>query len=137
MKAAGTYESVSESGTMIRAHPAVGIQADAWRRAKLMMTEFGMTPASRAKVSVTDAGEVDPLAAWGARHRMTELAWMLLAFALLAEIPGWIWLADRRVIRRRRRRDLTFLSAAFERTRPHKRVRPKADPHIQRRRYAR
>lgn len=64
-KAGRTYETESESGSvMIRAHPSVAIQADAWRRAKLMLTEFGLTPASRAKVSVTDAGPVDPVAEW-------------------------------------------------------------------------
>lgn len=60
-----TYESISvRAGTMIRAHPAVGIQADAWRRAKLMLTEFGLTPASRSKVTVADAGPADPLEEW-------------------------------------------------------------------------
>ena len=60
-----TYETTGKSGdTMIRAHPAVGIAADAWRRAKLMATEFGLTPASRAKVSVNDADPADPLAEW-------------------------------------------------------------------------
>lgn len=60
-----TYESESDkTGTMIRRHPAVEIQSDAWRRAKLMLTEFGLTPASRAKVSVADAGPADPLAEW-------------------------------------------------------------------------
>ena len=65
VKSGRTYETVSESGSlMIRAHPAVAIQADAWRRAKLMLTEFGLTPASRAKVTVADAGPADPLEAW-------------------------------------------------------------------------
>ena len=41
---------------------------------------------------------------------MNELGWVLLTLALLTEILGWIWLADRRVMRRRRRRDLTFLT---------------------------
>lgn len=49
---------------MKRAHPAVGIAADAWRRAKVMLTEFGLTAASRAKVSVADPGPADPLEAW-------------------------------------------------------------------------
>ena len=60
-----TFESITEKGgTMIRAHPAVSIQADAWRRAKLMLTEFGLTPASRAKISVSEAGPSDPLEQW-------------------------------------------------------------------------
>ena len=60
-----TYETTGKNGdAMIRAHPAVGIAADAWRRAKLMATEFGLTPASRAKVSTTEAGPADPLEEW-------------------------------------------------------------------------
>ena len=60
-----TYESTTEKGgTMLRAHPAVGVASDAWRRAKLMLTEFGLTPASRAKVSTKEPGPVDPLAEW-------------------------------------------------------------------------
>lgn len=62
-----TYETESEAGRMIRANPLVGDQADAWRRAKLMLTEFGLTPASRAKVSVADAGPADPLEQWERR----------------------------------------------------------------------
>lgn len=68
-----TYTSVTESfdddgervrKTMKRAHPAVAIQSDAWRRAKLMLTEFGLTPASRSKVSTKELGPADPLEAW-------------------------------------------------------------------------
>jgi len=69
-----TYTSVfeeSERGSdttrvtvMKRAHPAVGIASDAWRRAKLMLTEFGLTPASRAKVSVANPGPANPLEDW-------------------------------------------------------------------------
>src|SRR4029077_367520 len=41
-----TYEAKDR----IYARPEVVIASDAWRRAKLMLTEFGLTPASRAKV---------------------------------------------------------------------------------------
>jgi P27 family predicted phage terminase small subunit len=52
------YESISATGTkMIRAHPAVGIAENAWRRVATMIAEFGMTPSSRTKVSV--AGGAD------------------------------------------------------------------------------
>lgn len=36
---------------MQRTHPAVAIRADAWRRARLMLSEFGLTPAARPRVS--------------------------------------------------------------------------------------
>lgn len=51
-----------ESGwsIMIRPRPEVAIAADAWRRAHRMLVEFGMTPSSRAKVSVNPAEEWDP-----------------------------------------------------------------------------
>lgn len=61
-----TYETEGDAGTMLRQRPEVYIAADAWRRAKLMLTEFGLTPASRAKVSAADVGPTDPLEAWEA-----------------------------------------------------------------------
>ena len=48
----------------IRRRPEWDIARDAWRRAKLMATEFGLTPAARAKVSASDVGPADPLEAW-------------------------------------------------------------------------
>lgn len=59
-----TYETHSDIGVMQRQRPEVQMAADAWRRAKLMMTEFGLTPASRAKVSASDVGPADPLEGW-------------------------------------------------------------------------
>jgi P27 family predicted phage terminase small subunit len=47
---------------MIKPHPASMMKADAWKRLRAMLAEFGMTPASRSKVSVKNADEVDPLA---------------------------------------------------------------------------
>lgn len=35
---------------MIKAHPAAIMKADAWKRLRAMLGEFGMTPASRSKV---------------------------------------------------------------------------------------
>jgi len=47
-------------------NPAVPARADAWRRVKIMLTEFGLTPASRSKVDVEVAGEDnDPLKKYG------------------------------------------------------------------------
>ena len=59
-----TYEVESKFGLTIRPRPEVAMAQDAWRRAKLMLTEFGLTPASRAKVSAEDVGPADPLAQW-------------------------------------------------------------------------
>ncbi|XKF54941.1 phage terminase small subunit P27 family [Klebsiella pneumoniae] len=35
---------------MIKPHPAAVMKADAWKRIRAMLSEFGMTPASRSKV---------------------------------------------------------------------------------------
>jgi P27 family predicted phage terminase small subunit len=56
------YETYTERGnTMHRPYPKVAIVADAWRRSLRMLTEFGLTPASRNKVSTIggDSGK-DP-----------------------------------------------------------------------------
>lgn len=52
---------------MLRARPEVAIAADAWRRAKIMLGEFGLSPASRGRVSGASAADDDPLAKWMAR----------------------------------------------------------------------
>lgn len=47
-----TYETTTATGdTMHRPYPQVAIASDAWRRSHKMLTEFGLTPASRSKVS--------------------------------------------------------------------------------------
>jgi len=47
-----TYECTTEAGAvMFRAHPAVAQRADAARRVQSLLSEFGMTPAARAKVA--------------------------------------------------------------------------------------
>lgn len=57
-----TYTTKTALGdTLIKAHPRVAMMADAWKRLRGMMSEFGMTPASRSKVNSGGAGEVDPL----------------------------------------------------------------------------
>ena len=48
---------------MLRSRPEVTIASEAWRRAKMMLTEFGLTPASRSKVSAVSSDE-DPIAKW-------------------------------------------------------------------------
>jgi len=59
-----SYEiHTKQGGVMHRAYPQVGIAADAWRRALAMLTQFGLTPASRSKVSALGGeNEEDPFA---------------------------------------------------------------------------
>ncbi len=61
-----TYASSTDSGgTILRPHPAVAIRADAWRRCRAMLVEFGLTPAARGKVSaISEAEGADPAAAY-------------------------------------------------------------------------
>ena len=48
-----TYPARTEAGAVMhRARPEQAIAADAWRRAASMLTQFGLTPASRSKVEV-------------------------------------------------------------------------------------
>lgn len=69
-----TYESIvvveaeDEAGEraeitkrMVRPRPEVAMAADAWRRVRAMLAEFGMTPSSRTRVKATEGGrEKDP-----------------------------------------------------------------------------
>ena len=58
------YELLSDGGKVYRARPEVAMEADLWRRASRMLVEFGLTPASRSKVSALGATEEkDPLSA--------------------------------------------------------------------------
>ncbi|MDO7851387.1 phage terminase small subunit P27 family [Hymenobacter convexus] len=58
------YELLSDGGKVFRARPEVAMEADLWRRASRMLVEFGLTPASRSKVSALgDKEEKDPLSA--------------------------------------------------------------------------
>ncbi|EMC4142374.1 phage terminase small subunit P27 family [Cronobacter sakazakii] len=58
-----TYRTGTQTGdVLIKAHPAAMMKADAWKRLRAMLSEFGMTPASRSKVSANTPDAVDPLA---------------------------------------------------------------------------
>jgi P27 family predicted phage terminase small subunit len=58
-----TYETTGKDGTtMYRAYPQVAIASDAYKRIRSMMTEFGLTPASRSKVAAQGEEQEDPLA---------------------------------------------------------------------------
>ena len=57
-----TYRVETQTGDgMMRAHPAAAMKADAWKRIRAMLSEFGMTPASRSKVNAGGPDKVDPL----------------------------------------------------------------------------
>ena len=57
-----TYRTETNTGdVLIKAHPAAMMKADAWKRIRAMLGEFGMTPASRTKVGVNGPAEADPL----------------------------------------------------------------------------
>jgi P27 family predicted phage terminase small subunit len=59
------YSVVAENGSITwRKRPEVEIAQDAWRRAKTMLTEFGLTPAARSRVSGKTADSGDPLEKW-------------------------------------------------------------------------
>jgi P27 family predicted phage terminase small subunit len=47
---------------LIKAHPAAGMKADAWKRIHTMLSAFGMSPASRTKVNMAGEDKDDPLA---------------------------------------------------------------------------
>ncbi|WP_369115068.1 phage terminase small subunit P27 family [Edwardsiella tarda] len=58
-----TYQTVSAAGEkIVKAHPAAAMKADAWKRIRAMLSEFGMTPASRSKVEIKTPGSEDPFA---------------------------------------------------------------------------
>lgn len=57
-----TYKTVSATGEgIVKAHPAAVMKSDAWKRIRAMLSEFGMTPASRSKVGASGPSEADPL----------------------------------------------------------------------------
>ncbi len=65
MKDGLIYRSLTANGIILRAHPANALATNAWRRVASMLAEFGLTPASRSKVSGAGSGEgEDPLDAF-------------------------------------------------------------------------
>lgn len=58
-----TYQTGSATGEkIVKAHPAAAMKADAWKRIRAMLSEFGMTPASRSKVEIKAPAGEDPFA---------------------------------------------------------------------------
>ena len=56
------FVSYGQSGYMVRERPEVGVIRSADQRLKGYLNEFGLTPASRSKVSVIPRKSVDPAA---------------------------------------------------------------------------
>lgn len=56
-----TYDCTTPTGTIVRVHPQVAIASDAWKRVRSMMSEFGLTPSARNKVSASGKDKEDPL----------------------------------------------------------------------------
>ena len=63
-KEGATYESKTKHGKIVRARPEVAIAADAWKRMKAMLVEFGLTPSSRSQVSAAPIYDEDPMEAF-------------------------------------------------------------------------
>lgn len=60
-----TYEQLGEDGSvkMIRARPEVAMRSEAMRHAQSLLSEFGLSPSARAKVSAGKKQEENPFAA--------------------------------------------------------------------------
>lgn len=59
-----TYVTVNQAGAeMHRARPEVAMRNEALRHAQSLLTEFGLSPAARSKVSVNKAPQDNPFAA--------------------------------------------------------------------------
>ena len=55
-----TYETVSDTGSMFRSRPEVAQRNEAMRHAQSLLSELGLTPAARSKVSATTKPEGNP-----------------------------------------------------------------------------
>ena len=60
----GGYTFKTDAG-LIKANPAVAMRSDAMRHAQSLLSEFGLTPAARSKVSAGKPAEKNPFAALG------------------------------------------------------------------------
>lgn len=55
-----TYETVSETGSMFRSRPEVAQRNEAMRHAQSLLSELGLTPSARSKVSAMTKPEGNP-----------------------------------------------------------------------------
>jgi P27 family predicted phage terminase small subunit len=60
-----TYETTTDAGTMVRSRPEVAQRSEAMRHAQSLLSELGLTPTARSKVSVTKKLEGNPFKALG------------------------------------------------------------------------
>ena len=60
----GGYTYKTDAG-LWKANPAVGMRSDAMRHAQSLLSDFGLTPAARSKVSAGKPAEENPFAALG------------------------------------------------------------------------
>ena len=57
-----TYASIGAGGGyLIRPQPAVAIRSDSWKRYKSMLSEFGLTPSARTRISANPNQSASPL----------------------------------------------------------------------------
>ena len=60
MKEGRIYETFASNGAkVLKPHPAAAQSADAWRRIRRMLIEFGLTPASRSKLERPEGRTLD------------------------------------------------------------------------------
>jgi len=65
-----TITQITAAGEpMVRPNPEVMMRSDASKRLRNLLTDFGMTPASRSKVSAQEVEQADPLEEFMARKR--------------------------------------------------------------------
>lgn len=55
------YETFGPSGRMVRVHPAVADEENAWKRTAGMLGKFGMNPSDRSRVSAGKPESDDPV----------------------------------------------------------------------------
>jgi P27 family predicted phage terminase small subunit len=61
-----TYDTIGQGGAqMRRAAPEVGMRNEAMRHAHSLLSEFGLSPSARSKVSAGKAASANPFAALG------------------------------------------------------------------------
>ena len=62
-------EPYLETPAGLHRHPASAVASDAWRRVSSMLSEFGLTPASRSRLQVADASGPNQFDEWRSRRR--------------------------------------------------------------------
>lgn len=63
-----TYTTEGPSGQLFRPRPEIAMRNEAMRHAQALLSEFGLTPAARSKVSAGKPAEQNPFAAFDAAY---------------------------------------------------------------------